>query len=225
MGNENNPTPGTNGGVPNANPAPAAANAGVSPEVVEELKAHIADLQKQVKFAVTKLTKGATPPAEPQDPADPTPAPRQTAADKELATRLERLEKERERTARNAKRNELKAFFSEIGITGDELQDAIDLFETRNGAKLIHDEESGEVRIKFSEIYEPKTLREYLGEENKAGKFNRYKAGRATPQTGPSKNATGGIPASGEVQMTFKEFQAASLRMTNEQRSRVKVID
>jgi len=50
-----------------ATPAPAAPNAGVPNPEIAELKTVVADLQKQVSFAVAKLTK--TPPAKPPESA------------------------------------------------------------------------------------------------------------------------------------------------------------
>lgn len=204
MSNTNNASGASN---PDVSPAPAAANAGVSPEEVAELKATIANLEKQVKFAVTKLTKGAPTPAE-QNPAadpDPNPAPRQSAADKEIAKRLEVLEREREEARRERVAAALETQASKLNIDPEWLEDFKAHVERSYGKQISFDDATKTVVFRASEYDAPKAFSQWFSEMAQAGKFNRYKAGKPTPQAGPSKNA-GGKASSGKEQVSLQEF-------------------
>lgn len=191
---------------PDVPSAPAAAIAGVSPEEVEGLKATIADLQKQVKFAVAKLTKGASTPAEPQDPADPTPAPRQSKADKEISERLKVLEDERAEARKERVNAAVETLATKLGIDPEWLDDFKSHVERNYGSKIAFDDTSKSVVFRPSEYEDSKSFSQWGAEMAQAGKFNKYRPGKQTPQSGPNKSASGG--SSGGKTMTRKEYQA-----------------
>lgn len=157
------------------------------------------------------------------DPPDPKPKPG-AGAEKELADRVAVIEARAATTARNAKRNGLKSAFSEVGLSGEDLNDAIDLFMVRSGDKLEYDDATDSVRVRDSEVDEPKELSEYIGAQAKAGKFKRFKAAPDVPRKGPA-SGNNGVRRGDGLAMTLKEFQESQRRGDKLDLNKVRIED
>lgn len=105
-------------------PAPAAPTAGVSPEVIAQMQQNIADLTKQVSFAVTKLTKSA--PAKPEPKDDPT-----------LTERIKAIEA-RENAQREVTRfNAIKAAAMGRGVAENRAKQLTKIVLSEMGEKVV----------------------------------------------------------------------------------------
>ncbi len=165
-----------------------------------------AEAKANAAHAELRRQKKEKPDDDDDELPEPKPKGKATAADKELDARVAKIEKSAEKTAKNAKRNALKSAFNDVGISGEDQADAIDLFMARNADKLIYDDESDSVLVKDSEVDDPKPLSDYISAAAKAGKFKRYKAAPDLPKKGPT-GGSGGSKTTGT--MTLKDFQAA----------------
>lgn len=172
---------------------------------------------------IRKLRKTEPPPAPPGDGDPPTPPAKKTAADKELDARLAKIEARDLKVAKNAKRTALSAGFAGLGITGEALSDAIDLFMARNGERLIYDDENDAVLFKHSEIEDPKQLNEYLASEAKAGRFNRFKAPKDAPKAGPAAGGQGG-GGDGKVEVSGEQMREMLANGTLDPKAKYKVV-
>ena len=129
---------------------------------------------------------------------------RQSKADKEISDRLKVLEDERLEAAKERVNAAIETQATKFGIDPDALEDFKAFLERTYPKKFAFDKTTKSVLFQESE-YEHKNFGEWFTETAKAGKFNRYKTSKQTPQSGPSKS-TGGKSSSGKEQISMSEF-------------------
>lgn len=186
------------------------------PDPIEErfaaLEKRAADAEAKANAAhaeLRRLKKSEKPVEDTEDdsvdPADKKPKAKPSAADKELAARVAELEEDRKLVAEDAKNTALDKALTSIGLAGEDLDDARDIFIHRHGKDLTYDRKSRKVLIKLNEIDDPIPIGDHIAAEAKAGKFKRYKPAPETNKTGPTNGAR--ARSGGEGLPKFKRVQ------------------
>lgn len=167
------------------------------------LDAKLAALEKTVNSLAAALRRQNEPTTKPTKSA---------AQDAELAERLKALEERQNAVNRNATRQYARAAFLDAGVIPDALDDAVELFLVRHGEKISYDDISNLAMVKTSEIDPPKTVQDFIAEQAKAGRYDRYRAAKAAPTKGFSTQSAG-VGSDGKIHFaTTRDFAAASAR-------------
>lgn len=152
-------------------------------EIKTEYDGKLAESEKKLNSAQAQLRKLSEKPEPTIEPVVEIKTPvKKSAADIELDARIAKIEASAKRTAENSKKSEVVAHFTSIGLTGESLTDAVDLFLVRNSSKIQYDEDTGSVNFKALESGEPEPFGTWFKSANEAGKFKSLKPAKITPK-------------------------------------------
>jgi hypothetical protein len=130
---------------------------------------------------------------------------RMSAADKDINERLQKVEARDGKVTTKAIRSGVRQILTEMGHSGDGLQDALDLFMLREGTKLSYDDDNETVLVTETEGADPVSLQDMA----KSGKLKKYQRAKVLPKTGPSSAPGAGFGGDGTQEMTPAEFAQA----------------